>query len=268
MVSNILSGQLEQDYKADEQPELSVIIPAYNEERRLTPALFSMISFLDSYLSSYEVLVVDDGSTDATKRVVKSFEKIRPEIKLISLNKNYGKGQAVKTGMLSASGKYLLLADADGATPIEEVEKLFAVLQTTQAEVAIGSRALNSNSNDVENSKYRALLSSTFNLVVSTFLLSDFRDTQCGFKLFNQNSAKFLFDKQECPGFGFDLEILYMAKKAGIAVSEVSIKWCSQPGSKVNVVRDSLKMLRDMLLIRLRHRRSGEAEYAIFRKSI
>lgn len=247
--------------------ELSVVVPTYNEERRLPPTLVDMIDYLDSRDSSYEIIVVDDGSSDKTSEVVKKFERIRPQVHLIRVPKNYGKGHAVRTGVLNAHGRRILFADADGSTPIEELKRLEDAL-LRGASIAIGSRALTSKDTKVVTSWYRKYLGRAFNLCVNAMILPKVADTQCGFKLFSGPCAKFLFERQQSDGFSFDVEILYIARKAGLPIEEVPINWVNIPGSKVSLVLDALRMFRDIFLYKVRHRSISPKDFEHYSKTL
>lgn len=234
-------------------PFLSVIIPAFNEQRRLPPTLLDAVDFLDSFDKEYEVIVVDDGSRDGTSAVVQKFEKIRSQVRLIRLPKNYGKGHAVRTGALNAHGQFILFADADGSTAISEVSRLLTAIEEG-SEVVIGSRALRSDETEVKALLLRKILGRVFNKIVNTVLLPGIADTQCGFKLFSRKAANFLFSQQQSDGFSFDIELLFLAKKAGLSVSEIAINWENVPGSKVNLVSDSLRMFLDIFRFAWIHR--------------
>lgn len=235
------------------QVALSIIIPAYNEERRLPPTLIDVIDFFDRKSISYEVLVIDDGSKDGTAEVVRKFERVRNQVRLIQLPRNYGKGHAVRLGVLNSRGAMILFADADGATPIQEFERLEAAL-SAGADIAIGSRALASKETKVATSIHRRLFGRVFNKCVNMILLPSIADTQCGFKIFTRKAALFLFRRQRADRFSFDVELLYMAHKANLAVTEVPINWTNVPGSKVNLVLDSLSMFRDVFRFKVIHR--------------
>ena len=247
--------------------ELSVVVPAFNEERRLPPTLINMIDFFDRLAISYEVLVVDDGSSDGTADIVRKFERVREQVRLIQLPKNYGKGHAVRLGVLNSRGKKILFADADGATPIEEFHRLNNAL-IAGAPIAIGSRALASAQTKVSTSVHRRLLGRIFNRCVNTVLVPTITDTQCGFKMFTRSVALFLFRKQRSDRFSFDVELLYIAKKADIAVQEVPINWSNVPGSKVNLILDSMKMFRDIFQFRVLHRNVTPQQFEAFQREL
>jgi dolichyl-phosphate beta-glucosyltransferase len=246
--------------------DLSIVVPAYNEERRLPPTLINMIDFFDRMPFSYEVIVVDDGSSDGTADIVRKFERVREQVRLIQLPKNYGKGHAVRLGVLNSRGKRVLFADADGATPIEEFLRLNEALNKG-APIAIGSRALASTDTKVSTSIHRRLLGRLFNRCVNTVLVPSIADTQCGFKMFTRPVATFLFRNQRSDGFSFDVELLYVAKKSEIPVTEVPINWNNIPGSKVNLVLDSLKMLRDVFQFKVMHRHASRQKFEAFLQS-
>lgn len=234
-------------------PDLSIVIPAFNEQWRILPTVLSMIDYFDRHGTNYEILVVNDGSTDTTSDVVMQLRRLKPVIELITLNKNSGKGAAVRKGMLQAKGKLVLFADADGATPIEEIERLTAAIEQG-ADVAFGSRAMASQDTKVTTWLYRKLLGRMFHLLVYSLLLADTRDTQCGFKLFRAQAAKDIFEKQKLDRFSFDVEILYLAQRLGYKIQEVPVNWANMPGSKVNVVTDGVQMMLDILRIKYLHR--------------
>jgi len=243
--------------------ELSIVIPAYNEALRLPSALLSTVDYLDRTGREYEIIVVDDGSTDHTAEMVEKFAKLRPKVRVMRLERNCGKGCAVRTGMLQGVGSYILFADADGATPIEEIERLYNVVKGG-IDVAIGSRALRSKETTVKTHWHRKFLGQSFNRVVNYLVLPGIRDTQCGFKMFQRRAARFLFGKQRVNGFSFDVEILFLAQKTGMKIVEVPVNWSNIPGSKVNLVLDAARMFRDVLTFKLRHRRVTPKEFQQF----
>ncbi|MCB0333891.1 MAG: glycosyltransferase family 2 protein [Bdellovibrionales bacterium] len=251
--NNSIEQWLSSQEKHGEDVELSVIIPAYNEQWRLPTTLIDIIDYFDRSSLSHEIIVVDDGSSDETEQVVRKFERICPHLRLVRLPKNYGKGHAVRTGMLSARGKYLLFTDADGSTPIKEIERLFDAVHQGGAEIAIGSRAMESEDTLVETVWYRKFLGRTFHFFVHSILLPGFHDTQCGFKLFTKPAARFVFSRQRANGFSFDLEILHLAQKAELTISEVPVNWTNVAGSKVNLLTDAAKMFKDLFVFRIRN---------------
>jgi dolichyl-phosphate beta-glucosyltransferase len=230
--------------------EVSVVVPAYDEEHRIGRTLEKAVSYLRARRRSFEVLVVDDGSRDRTSAVVNRFARNAGEVRLIRLAQNHGKGYAVRTGVVNAQGARVLFADADGATPMEELGRLDAALEAG-ADVAIGSRAVPSAQDvRVERRWYRHLMGRTFHAMVSTLGVRGISDTQCGFKLFRGSVAHDLFSRMRMTGFSFDVEVLLMAQQRGYRIAEVPVNWVHQPGSKVRLVLDSLRMSRDLLVIR------------------
>lgn len=231
--------------------EWSIIIPAHNEAARILPYLRSITSYMQDRGQPYEVLVVDDGSTDATASVVETAAASVPEIQLLQAPLRRGKGAAVRRGMQAAVGHLQLFADADGATPIQELARLEQAL-ASGADLAIGSRSLASRLPDyaVQARFHRTILGNLFNFVVHQSGLKGITDTQCGFKLFRQTVAADLFGVSSIDGYGFDLELLYVAQQRGYRIAEIPVNWSDQPGSKVRVLRDGLAMLRELAVIR------------------
>ena len=231
--------------------QLSVIIPAYNERERLLPYLTEITSFLGKRRQPYEILVVDDGSHDDTAALVKQFRMKEPAVRLLRLAQNAGKGYAVRTGMQAARGECQLMADADGATPIQELERLEAAIGDG-ADLAIGSRFLASRDRryTVEARWHRSVLGNRFNWIVQRLGIPGISDTQCGFKLFRKTVARDLFGTSLVSSYGFDLEVLYVAQRRGYRIAEVPVNWADQPGSKVRVLRDGLRMLLDLLAVK------------------
>jgi dolichyl-phosphate beta-glucosyltransferase len=228
---------------------LSVVIPAYNEAARLPATLRALRAFLDRDGRLAEVIVVDDGSTDGTSDVVRRIESEDERVRLIRLPQNRGKGYAVRTGIVNAAGALVLFADADGATPFDELSRLEERLNAG-AQIAIGSRALRATGTRVEARLYRRIAGRLFHAVVRLYAIRGFVDTQCGFKLFDGGAAHDLFSRMRMSGYSFDVEVLLMAQRAGYPVAEVPVNWTHQPGSKVHVVRDGLRMALDVMRIR------------------
>ena len=230
-------------------PDLSIVIPAYNEESRIEPTVREIIGYCRAQARAFELVVVDDGSRDGTTSVGRLLSEEFPELKLIRLAANHGKGYAVRTGVVNAIGRTVLFADADGATPITEIERLEEAL-ASGADVAIGSRALPGEGVRVEAKLYRHLIGRTFHHLVERLADAGVKDTQCGFKLFRAPVAQDLFSRLRMNGFSFDVELLVMARRRGYQVTEVPVNWTHQPGSKVRLTLDSLKMAVDLFRIR------------------
>lgn len=229
-------------------PELSIIVPAYNEERRLPRTLARIREYLAASQLSAEVIVVDDGSTDATRQVVEEACATWPALRLLPNGRNRGKGYSVRHDMLRASGRLALFTDADLAAPIEEADKLLAAL--TEYDVAIGSRAVDRRLIEVHQSRFRELAGISFNWLVRWTTGLPFVDTQCGFKAFRREPARIVFEQQRTAGFGFDPEVLFLARHHGLRVVEVPVRWAHDPLTKVRMVRDSLRMLGELLAVR------------------
>lgn len=236
--------------------DLSVIIPAYNEADRLGATLDSIRHYAAMRTGRVEVLVVDDGSTDGTPELVRDYPPGDLHLRLLVNDQNRGKGYSVRRGMLEATGDHLLMFDADGATPIEEVEKLQAAM-TGDVEVAIGSRAMPESVIDPPPTFKRQLMRTAFAFVRGMLMLGDIRDTQCGFKLFHREAARKIFGLAVDDGFAFDCEVLALARHLGYGIAEVGVVWRHQANSTVHPLRDSLRMMRALLRIRKRIRGMG-----------
>lgn len=230
------------------RPELSVVIPAFNEEARLPRSLTHIREYLLRAHPSSEIIVVDDGSTDRTVEAVRSLQKETPELRLLLNERNRGKGYSVRKGILAARGEIALFTDADLSAPIEEAEKLFAALRS--ADVAIGSRALDRSLIQVHESRSREFAGILFNLMVRIATGLPFKDTQCGFKALRIDRARMIFEQQTIEGFGFDPEILFLAKRRGLRTVEVPVVWAHDPRTKVHMTRDSLQMFAALWQIR------------------
>jgi dolichyl-phosphate beta-glucosyltransferase len=230
---------------------ISIIIPAYNEEHRLPGTLGAIHGYLTSRGFKAEVIVVDDGSCDGTLRVVKQASENYPEIRLVSNGSNRGKGFSVRHGMFEARGEIVLFTDADLSAPIEEADKLFAAIDDGKYHLAIGSRAMRSLI-DVPQSTIRIVAGRLFNRLVKFFTGLEFSDTQCGFKAFQREATRILFEQQRINGFGFDPEILFLAHRHGLRIAEVPVRWAHVPGTKVRIFSDSLRMFTDLVKIRWR----------------
>jgi len=231
-------------------PELSIIVPAVNEERRLPETLEKIHKYLMARALCAEVLVVDDGSTDSTAKVVDELRQSYPEVRRITNATNHGKGFAVRQGMLEARGEIALFTDADLSTPIEEADKLLAVLRDRHCDGAIGSRALDRRLIESRQSMVREAGGVMFNRVVRLTTGLRFADTQCGFKAFRLHRARILFEQQRVTGFGFDPEILFLAGRHDLRIVEIPVRWAHHPASKVKFMADGLRMLGDLWRIR------------------
>jgi glycosyltransferase involved in cell wall biosynthesis len=238
---------------------LSIVIPAYNEERRIGPTLDSVLRFLKSQIYQSEVIVVDDGSSDNTaNRVLERVPLYRDaghELRVLINTPNRGKGYSVKRGVLEAVGEILLFTDADLSSPITEAPKLIDPIGRGRADVTFGSRALNPELIGVHQPRMRELGGSVFNLCMRTITGLRFKDTQCGFKAFRREAALPVFALQRVERFGFDPEVLYISKKQGNRLLEVPVVWNHCEGgelqNKLNYVRDSINMFTDLIRIRL-----------------
>lgn len=231
-------------------PPLSIVIPAYNEAGRLGPSLALLRGYLRRHRLQAEVLVVDDGSADATPDLVRRLARSWKDLRLLALERNQGKGAAVRAGVLAARGRRILFSDADLSTPIEELPLLQARLDAG-ADIAIGSRALNRSKVEVSQPLYRVLAGRGFNLMVQLLSVRGIQDTQCGFKLFTAAAARRSFALQQVPRFGFDVELLFLARKAGYRIDEVPVRWINSADSKVRPIRDGGRAFIDLALIRL-----------------
>jgi glycosyltransferase involved in cell wall biosynthesis len=230
--------------------DLSIVIPAFNEESRLPKTLDSVIDYLQSRTYRAEILVVDDGSTDQTSAVINSYRQKYPGLRSISNGGNRGKGFSVRHGMLEALGEIALFSDADLSTPIEEADKLLAPIRERNFDAAIGSRAMDRSLIQVHQSAIREMAGIFFNRMVQWILGIQFSDTQCGFKAFRRDRAQVIFEQQRIERFGFDPEILFLAKRNGLRVAEIPVRWSHDAATKVNVATDGLRMFLELILIR------------------
>ncbi len=231
---------------------LSIIIPAYNEEKRIGRSLRDISAYLATRALQYEVIVVDDGSSDETAAVVAAAAAENPRISLIRSDRNRGKGHALRMGVLASTGDRVLVSDADLSTPIDEVETLAAAMSAGNCDIAIGSRALALSNIIKRQPWWRQGMGKIFNRIVKFIVLDGFEDTQCGFKLFNGDLAREIFSRAVTDRFAYDVEILLLARKSGCRILEVPIRWINAPGSTVNPVVDSARMVLDLLIMRYR----------------
>ena len=230
-------------------PDLSIVIPAYNEELRLERTVRDAVEYFRATRPSFELIVVDDGSRDETSGLVRRLSDQLPEVRLIRLAANHGKGYAVRTGVVNSQGRLVLFADADGATPFAEIERLEGALDDG-ADLAIGSRALQARGVQVKAKLYRHLIGRIFHWLVESLTVRGVKDTQCGFKIFRSSVAHDLFSRMRMSGFSFDVEVLVMARRRGYRIAEVPVNWTHQPGSKVRLTVDSMQMAADLVRIR------------------
>jgi dolichyl-phosphate beta-glucosyltransferase len=228
-----------------------VVIPAYNEEQRLPRTIEQIEEYLDGRRVSYELIVVDDGSTDGTRQVMDAAAERNQRVRLEALPSNRGKGRALAAGVAVARGDEVLVTDADLSTPIDELEKLEAALKAG-AGVAIASRAVRGSRVEVPQPIYRVLMGKVFNLIVQVVLLPGIWDTQCGFKLFRADVAHAVFAKLTTDGFGYDPEVLYLAKRRGVRIAEVPVVWRHSAPTKVMAIRSSLDMFKHVVRVRFK----------------
>jgi len=228
--------------------QLSIIVPSFNEEVRLPASLDLIAAYVSSQNRSTEVLVVDDGSNDRTAEVAASFASRIPNLRVLTNGENRGKGYSVRHGMQEARGEYVLFTDADLSAPIEEADKLLSALQ--QFDIAIGSRALNRDLIDVHESRFREFAGIIFNRIVRIVLWLPFVDTQCGFKAFRRERCRIIFEQQRIERFGFDPELLYLARHHGLKATEIPVRWSHSPATKINMMRDSIQMFVDVFTVR------------------
>ena len=231
------------------QPKFSIIIPAYNEHRRIGDTLRRILDYMHQQNWSAEVVAVDDGSRDDTAQIISTYAAQNSEVRLVSNPGNQGKGYAVRNGMLNARGEYLLFTDADLSSPLSEAPKLFAALDAG-ADVAIGSRWLDPSLQVQRQPLKRRIYSRTFNLYLRVFLGLPFHDTQCGFKAFTRRAAEAIFPTQQIMRWGFDPEILYIARRKKLKVAEVPVIWSHDERSTIHPLRDGLRMGIEVLKVR------------------
>ena len=232
------------------KPYLSLIIPAYNEEKRICASIDKAIEYLSKQDYSWNIFVVDDGSQDNTINVLKSYND---KIAVLSQPKNMGKGAAVRRGMLEANGTIRVFTDADFSTPIYEVGKLISKFNSG-AEICIGSRALDRSLVKEHQPFYREWMGRIYNTIVQLVVFKGVTDTQCGFKGFTHTAAEQVFNQAKIDGFSFDVEILYLANKAGLKIEQVPVEWYNDDRSKVNPIVDSFNMFVELFRIKRLHK--------------
>jgi dolichyl-phosphate beta-glucosyltransferase len=227
----------------------SIIIPAYNEGQRIRATLDQVLAYIGGQGWNAEIIIVDDGSSDDTCRIVRCYAERHRMVRLLQNPGNRGKGYSVRHGMLNASGDLLLFTDADLSSPIHEAARLFAALGQG-AEVAIGSRWLRSELQTERQPVYRQLFGRIFNFYLRLVLGLNFKDTQCGFKAFTTHAAQVLFSRQKVERWGFDPELLFLAGRFGLPVREVAVEWAHDQRSKINYLKDGLEMGVEVFKIR------------------
>jgi len=227
----------------------SFIIPAYNESSRIRPTLDELLRYTQQHNWDVEILVVDDGSRDDTSQIVREYGKSHPQVLLVENPGNRGKGFSVRNGMLHARGDVCLFTDADLSSPMTEAQKIFGAI-AAGADVAIGSRWLRAELQTERQPLYRQVFGRIFNLVLRVFLGLKFADTQCGFKAFRRDAAQRIFPLQKIERWGFDPEILFLARRLGFAVTEVPVVWAHSEGTRLHPFRDGARMFVEVLRIR------------------
>ncbi|HEY6946986.1 MAG TPA: dolichyl-phosphate beta-glucosyltransferase [Candidatus Acidoferrum sp.] len=231
-------------------PELSIVIPAYNEELRLPATLERIAAYLKNCHREAEVLVVDDGSRDRTAAVAESLREKIPSLRVVPNGVNRGKGYSVRHGVQEARGRIVLFTDADLSAPIEEADKLIDALEATNCDIAIGSRAVDRSLITVHESPFREFAGIIFNKIVRLILWLPFVDTQCGFKAFHRERCRIIFEQQTIVRFGFDPELLYLARHHGLQAVEIPVRWGHSRATKISMLRDSIQMFLDVFKIR------------------
>jgi len=229
--------------------QYSIVIPAYNESRRITPTLDKVLAYVSQHQLDAEIIVVNDGSRDNTAEIVRTYERRSPQLRLLENPGNRGKGYSVRNGMLNAKGNILLFSDADLSSPIEEAGKLFQAI-ADGADVAIGSRWLRVDLQTDRQPLHRQLFGRVFNLILRVVLGLKFKDTQCGFKAFTSESARNIFPRQKIERWGFDPELVFLAQKLGYRVAEIPVAWAHDDNSTISPLRDGIRMFVEVLKIR------------------
>jgi dolichyl-phosphate beta-glucosyltransferase len=234
-------------------PDVSIVIPAYNESERLGPPLNLIIDFLSGSEERFEVIIVDDGSSDDTAEIARGIFKSAPNIasQVIRYEQNRGKGFAVRTGLKAASAKIALFSDADLSTPISEMSKLTDPIRSGEFDVTFGSRALDRSLIGTHQPWRREQGGKVMNLIIRKMSGLPFSDTQCGFKAFNLDKFKPMLDLMQIDRFGFDIEFLFVAAHNGLRLKEIPVRWNDVAGSKVSIVRDTMRMMDELRQVRL-----------------
>jgi len=232
--------------------DISIIIPAKDEAKRLPSFLDNLIPYCQNSVKQYEIIVVDDGSSDNTAILARDFQAKFSRLKVIRLNKNRGKGYAVKTGLFEACGDIVLFLDADGSTMPDEIENNLHFLKEGY-DIVIGSREVKDDKHLVTAKYYRKMIGQVFNFFVHLLLFKEIKDSQCGFKMFRKETIRPIFSQVNIQGFGFDLEVLYLAFKLDYRIKEVPVNWHHVDESKINLIMDSLRMFINIFQVRIWH---------------
>jgi dolichyl-phosphate beta-glucosyltransferase len=230
-------------------PKYSIVVPAYNERARILPTLEAVIAAVRSHGWSAEVIVVNDGSTDETASLVKNFALTAPEVRLMENPGNHGKGYSVRSGLLHALGDIVMFTDADLSAPIDEAQRLFDAI-AAGADIAIGSRWLATSRQTHRQPLYRQLFGRCFNMLTRAVMGLPYADTQCGFKAFTREASQTVFQLETIERWGFDPEILFIARKRGFRVQEVPVSWAHDARSRISYLRDGLQMLKELAIVR------------------
>jgi len=244
------AGQVRQPWGMMATPQLSIVIPAYNESARIERTLQRVMACVDRQGWDAEVLVVDDGSVDRTVEIVRRWMERERRLYLVQNDGNRGKGYSVRNGLLQASGEVVMFTDADLSAPMEEAERLMAAI-AEGADVAIGSRWMDRARQTLHQPMYRRFFGRCFNGVTRTVMGLPFKDTQCGFKAFKRTAAQVIFRLQRIERWGFDPEILFIARKLGYDIREVAVTWGHDERSRMSYLRDGMKMLEEIAAIRV-----------------
>lgn len=229
--------------------DLSVVIPVFNEEKRLPSNLDKIMKYLKNKKISHEIILVNDGSTDETWKVIKSYKNKHPNLTILKHPQNLGKGAAVKTGMLSSKGELVLMTDCDLSTPMEELESLFQYIKSH--DIVIGSRRLKEKKLGRLPERYRTFLGDIYYELLRLILLPSVKDTNCGFKLFSRKVIRPVFSRQKINRWGYDAEVLFIADKLKFKIKEVPVKWTHYAGSKVKIFDAVTKTLSELLQVKI-----------------
>jgi dolichyl-phosphate beta-glucosyltransferase len=230
-------------------PKYSIVVPAYNERARILATLEAIIVVVRRQKWSVEVIVVNDGSTDETARIVNEFAETAPEVRLMENPGNRGKGYSVRSGLLHAHGEIVMFTDADLSAPIDEAQQLFDAIEAG-ADIAIGSRWLATSRQTHRQPLYRQFFGRCFNMLTRAVMRLPYADTQCGFKAFTRNAAQTVFQLQTIERWGFDPEILFIARKRGFRVKEVPVSWAHDARTRISYLRDGMQMLKELAIVR------------------